>query len=86
MAYYSKLGTGKYHVCKNCPEGNNIERENLREGQPADARLCIRCTDLRSKGNCTPGTPTPAQINTRGVTTFRTPRGSSLFEVGCKRK
>ena len=61
MAYYSKLQLDIYHVCKNCHVGNNIETENLREGQPAEARLCNTCNDLRSKGDCTSGTPTPAR-------------------------
>ena len=61
MAYYSKEQPEIYHVCKNCHVGNNIEAENLREGQPAGARLCNTCDDLRSKGDCTPGTPAPAR-------------------------
>lgn len=61
MAYYSKESPEIYHVCKNCHVGNNIEARNLREGQPAEARLCSTCDNLRSNGNCTPGTPTPAR-------------------------
>lgn len=61
MAYYSKLDSSIYHTCKNCTVGNNIEKANLREGQPAGARLCRTCSDLRSQGNCKPGTPTPAK-------------------------
>ncbi len=61
MSYYSRLDSSIYHTCRNCHVGNNIERENLREGQPAGARLCNECSDLRNRGNCQPGTPTPAR-------------------------
>ena len=61
MAYYSRLETEVYHICKNCHVGNNIEAENLVEGQPAGSRLCKECADLRDSSNCTYGTPTPSK-------------------------
>ena len=64
MAYYSKLEKDVYHICKNCTKGNNIEKENLHEGQPPEARLCEECADLISpsiSGKCISGTPTPAK-------------------------
>lgn len=60
MAYYSALEPEKYHVCKNCTTGNNIEARNLREGKPEGARLCKDCAELQSKGECIPGMPKPA--------------------------
>ena len=60
MAYYSILDPETYHLCKNCPTGNNIEAENLRAGQMDVASLCKDCAKLRDKGSCTPGIPTPA--------------------------
>ena len=61
MSYYSKRDPTIYHSCKNCTVGNNIEKENLSEGQPTGARLCKDCADLQREGRCTPGTPTPAK-------------------------
>lgn len=61
MAYYSKLDPSVYHMCRNCTKGNNIEAENLVEGQPPGAKLCDECEDKQRRGECVPGTPTPAR-------------------------
>ena len=61
MAYYSKLDPSIYHVCRNCHLGNNIEAENLREGQPSNAKLCDTCADLQKQGRCERGIPIPAR-------------------------
>ena len=61
MAYYSIKVLNIYHVCKNCTVGNDIEKENLKVGQPAGARLCDECKDLQGQYKCEPGVPTPAR-------------------------
>ena len=38
-----------YHNNNKCTEGNNIERENLRQGT-GGRRLCERCKELNRKG------------------------------------
>jgi len=40
-----------HHVCSNCNTGNNIERENLREGTGGKP-LCKECHDLIARGGC----------------------------------
>lgn len=40
-----------HHVCTNCNTGNNIERENLREGTGGKP-LCKECDGLVSRGGC----------------------------------
>jgi hypothetical protein len=32
--FHSSQNPGVYHVCSNCTEGNNIERQNRRPGRP----------------------------------------------------
>lgn len=59
-AYYTKKDPSIYHVCKNCKEGNNIEKGKLVPGRAPGAKLCKRCADLQREGECAPGTPTPA--------------------------
>lgn len=49
--FHSKKYPGKYHVCSNCTEGNNIERENKVPGT-GGGTLCNRCKDLQAAGNC----------------------------------
>jgi hypothetical protein len=61
MAYYSKESPSVYHVCRNCHVGNNIERENLKQGTPPGAKLCDECERLQREGKCNYGTPTPAR-------------------------
>ena len=61
MAYYSKKEPLVYHLCRNCHAGNNIERENLKEGIPTGAKLCDECARLRDEGKCNYGTPIPAR-------------------------
>lgn len=40
-----------HHVCSNCNTGNNIERENRREGDGGKP-LCTECSGLISRGGC----------------------------------
>ena len=61
MAYYSSNDTSRYHECRNCTSGNSIEKKYLTEGKPAGGKLCNLCGEMQGKGNCTPGTPTPAK-------------------------
>lgn len=61
MAFYTRLDPSKYHICRNCHVGNNIEKENLKTGIPNNSKLCPICEDLKGKGDCEPGVPTPAQ-------------------------
>lgn len=61
MAYHSTKNTGVYHECKNCTEGNNIEKPYLKEGKPDGAKLCATCSGLQRDNKCTWGTPTPAK-------------------------
>ena len=48
---WHSIKSSVYHVCSNCTEGNNIERENLRSGT-GNGDLCDTCKDLVSKGGC----------------------------------
>jgi hypothetical protein len=57
MAYYSKEVGTIYHKCRSCFAGNNIEHNNMTEGQPRGARLCKICANLASLGKCTAGIP-----------------------------
>jgi len=41
----------QHHVCTNCNTGNNIEKENVRQGT-GGKRLCDECSDLIDKNRC----------------------------------
>lgn len=61
MAYHStRPGETKYHTCRNCDVGNNIEKKYLAEGMGTSRALCDKCSELTKNSKCTPGTPTPA--------------------------
>jgi len=49
--FHSKKNPGKYHVCTNCTEGNNIEKENKSSGT-GGGKLCKRCDKLVKQGKC----------------------------------
>lgn len=50
IPFYSKRkGLKVYHNNNKCTEGNNIERENLRQGT-GGRRLCKRCKKLNKEG------------------------------------
>lgn len=40
-----------HHICTNCNTGNNIERENLRQGTGGKP-LCSECQRLVTSGRC----------------------------------
>jgi hypothetical protein len=40
-----------HHVCTNCNTGNNIEKENYREGT-GNKPLCKECQDWINKNAC----------------------------------
>lgn len=40
-----------HHVCTNCNTGNNIEKENLKQGDGGKP-LCSECKDWINKGQC----------------------------------
>lgn len=40
-----------HHVCSNCNTGNNIEKENLRDGTGGKP-LCKECDGLIKAGRC----------------------------------
>lgn len=40
-----------HHVCTNCNTGNNIEKENLRDGTGGKP-LCAECQRLIDQGRC----------------------------------
>ena len=40
-----------HHVCTNCNTGNNIEKENVRQGT-GGKRLCYECEGLIAKNQC----------------------------------
>lgn len=40
-----------HHVCTNCNTGNNIEKENLRQGTGGKPR-CQECQGLINRGGC----------------------------------
>jgi hypothetical protein len=50
-AYHSSANPGIYHICFNCPEGNNIEPENKTKGTKG-GDLCERCQRLVAQGDC----------------------------------
>lgn len=43
--------SGVHHVCSNCNTGNNIERENVRQGTGGKP-LCDECQRLISTRSC----------------------------------
>ncbi len=49
--FHSKKNPGIYHVCTNCTEGNNIEKENKKSGT-GGGRMCSRCKELTQQGGC----------------------------------
>ena len=49
--FHSKKFPGVYHVCTNCTEGNNIERENRVPGT-GGGKMCERCKELTNQGKC----------------------------------
>ena len=49
--FHSKKNPGKYHVCSNCTEGNNIEHQYRAPGT-GGGTLCSNCQDLINKGKC----------------------------------
>lgn len=50
-AFHSKKNPGVYHICSNCTEGNNIERENKTSGT-GGGTLCQTCARLRRDRKC----------------------------------
>lgn len=50
-APWHSIKSGVHHVCSNCNTGNNIERENLRQGTGGKP-LCAECADLIRRGRC----------------------------------
>lgn len=49
--WHSKLkNIDVYHNNTNCNTGNNIERENLRQGKGNKQRLCMECKRLNQQG------------------------------------
>ncbi len=49
MAWHSnQTGIEVYHNNPNCPEGNNIERKNRRDGT-GGKRLCEHCKKLNKR-------------------------------------
>lgn len=49
--YWSaRQGEDKYHVCKNCTVGNDIEADYYRTGlsAPAGYKLCDRCQKIQA--------------------------------------
>jgi len=61
MEYHSRCSKKIYHICRNCPVGNNIEAENLKEGRPTNSRMCYVCKKKKKRNKCTRGIPIPAQ-------------------------
>lgn len=49
--FHSSKDPGVYHVCSNCPEGNNIEPRYKKSGR-AGGRLCDTCMRLTTRGKC----------------------------------
>jgi hypothetical protein len=49
--FHSKKYPGVYHVCTNCTEGNNIERENKVSGT-GGGTMCDHCKKLINEGKC----------------------------------
>jgi hypothetical protein len=49
--FHSSQNPGKYHVCSNCTEGNNIEAKYKKAGA-GGGTLCARCSSLQSSGKC----------------------------------
>jgi hypothetical protein len=49
--FHSKQHPGKYHVCSNCTEGDNIQPEYKTPGTGGGA-LCVNCRDLQTQGKC----------------------------------
>lgn len=49
--FHSKKNPGVYHLCSNCTEGNNIEKENRAPGTGGGS-LCETCKRLQSDGGC----------------------------------
>ena len=49
--FHSKKNPGVYHVCSNCTEGNNIEKENKVAGT-GGGKLCKHCEDLIKENKC----------------------------------
>jgi hypothetical protein len=47
--YSAKSGTEVYHNNSACTEGNNIERENVRQGTGGKS-LCSSCKRLNAEG------------------------------------
>lgn len=45
------VNAGVHHVCSNCKTGNNIERENIRQGT-GNLPMCKECKDWIAKGQC----------------------------------
>src|ERR1043165_55854 len=49
--YWStRVGETRYHVCKNCTVGDNIESDYRKSGPnpPSHLSLCDRCKDIRA--------------------------------------
>lgn len=49
--FHSSKNPGVYHVCSNCTEGNNIEKEYKTPGE-GGGRLCSNCQELITSGKC----------------------------------
>lgn len=49
--FHSSKNPGVYHVCSNCTEGNNIEKQYKKSGT-GNGRLCKTCSDLQASGKC----------------------------------
>lgn len=46
MSYYS-LTSDVYHIYQKCSVGNNIEKDNIRQGK-GGKRLCKNCEEIKS--------------------------------------
>ena len=45
--YHStKSDSDNFHLCRNCPVGNNIEREYRAGGKGDKRKLCVKCREL----------------------------------------
>ncbi|HWB09847.1 MAG TPA: hypothetical protein VG826_11495 [Pirellulales bacterium] len=49
--FHSTQNPGVYHVCSNCTEGNNIEKQYLKQGTGGGS-LCVHCAKLQKEKKC----------------------------------
>ncbi len=52
LAAWHAVNSDRYHVCSNCHLGNNIERENRRDGTGNNTTMCDECARLIREGAC----------------------------------